>query len=364
MNMNAKAQPVESGFMQTADKLPWTHYGSLVFEKIEGLAQNNPNPVLRIDSSGELLFANQAALHLASSMEFLSPFDLLGLRDYEWVEKRPSLDQSWIHETTFHNGQTYRWYLVHEKQDESFACYGFETSDLRHCEIALIESQRMEWIGQTAATIAHDFNNYLGSIIMAIEGAERAEKAGKPHGRFLEIAKNTAHQATQLSRRLSDFGKTSDRKTEKIRLDAFFESRRDLFVNCLGKAITFNVDVSSRQKDASINFDPALLEQTLMNLLVNARHAIEDNSPKKGIVTITHELSPDGKPRLIIEDNGIGMDEKTRSRIFDPYFTTKKSGRGSGLGMFAVITILKESGGAIAVQSEPGIGTRFTLEFA
>jgi len=361
--MEPQAHPGKriSGYM--GGELSHTHRDNASVPEFDSLPHSNPNPVLRIDPVGELLFCNEAAENLASSLGFPSSLGLIDIQVNGWEEIIPPWDQTRIHESTYQNGQTYRWYLVREKHTENFACYGFETSDLKHCEIALIESQRMEWIGQTAATIAHDFNNYLGAIIMAVESAEDAEKAGKPAGKFLELARNTAQQATQLSRRLSDFGKSSDRKMKWILLRTFFESRIDLFKSCLGKEISLNLDSSIQQEDACLYFDPALLEQVLMNLLVNAKHAVEERQAEKGEVTIACQVSPEGNTQLIVEDNGIGMDKRTRSRIFAPFYTTKEKGHGSGLGLFAVLAILKESGGGIEVNSEPGNGTRFILEF-
>lgn len=130
---------------------------------------------------------------------------------------------------------------------------------------------------------------------------------------------------------------------------------------CSIEAGAIRFDCFVAQETPSITTDPFLLEQLLMNLLVNARDAVEETGRTDGRINVTIETARSGGIMVSVEDNGTGMSSETRQKLFDPFYTTKPEGQGSGLGMFAVNAILERLGGEMSVESTLGCGTRFEM---
>jgi two-component system, cell cycle sensor histidine kinase and response regulator CckA len=235
----------------------------------------------------------------------------------------------------------------------------------------LRQGQKMEAVGQLAGGLAHDFNNLLGVILGYCEILEeRSDLAGSSHEMVVEIH-SAGTSAKNLTQRLLAFSRRQ--VLQPVFLDLNESVKR--MDTMLGRLIGNDVELKSVLQDGlgTIKADPSQLEQVLMNLAINARDAMPKGG-KIALVTSNVEIDethaqqhPSMKPgryvMLTVSDTGSGMDMETQSRIFEPFFSTKAPGRGTGLGLSTVFGIVKQSGGTIEVYSETGKGTTFKIHF-
>ena len=240
-------------------------------------------------------------------------------------------------------------------------------------EIQLHQAQKLEAIGQLAGGVAHDFNNILTAILSHVElslDSARAE-LGFEHSLVgsMEQIEGAAQRASALTRQLLAFSRRDVIRPQAVNLN---EVLADLD-KMLRRLITEDVvlDVVAAPRLPSVEADTGQLEQVIVNLVVNAVHAMPDGG-RLTLETSTVTLEKDyaqshAEARLgphvllAISDTGSGMDAATLERIFEPFFTTKAMGKGTGLGLATVHGIVKRSGGHIMVYSEPGLGTMFKV---
>jgi len=244
-----------------------------------------------------------------------------------------------------------------------------DITDRKLLENQLQQSRRMEAVGRLAGGIAHDFNNLLTIIKGYAELA--LNRPGVPPERSSDIQQigNAAERASTLIRQLLAFSRRQVLQPKSLDLNAIVESLDKLLSRLMGADI--HMKTACSPNIGTVKADPAQIEQVIMNLVVNARDAM----PSGGRLTIeTANVDLDAnyardhvtvKPgpyvMLAVSDTGIGMDSDTQSHIFEPFYTTKGSGRGTGLGLSTVYGIVKQSGGYIWVYSEPGKGTSFKV---
>jgi signal transduction histidine kinase len=228
-------------------------------------------------------------------------------------------------------------------------------AEQRRLERQVRQTQKMEAVGQLAGGIAHDFNNLLtviGGNVLLLGSSDLAPEA-REHLEEISVA---ANRASALTRQLLSFSRAREPNTSDVDLNAVVGEVEGL----LRRLIRADVEVDVVLEDGlpTVRTDRGQLEQVLINLAVNARDAMPDGG-RLTIGTGRH----DGDVLLRVRDTGIGMDELTRERIFEPFFTTKPPGEGTGLGLTNVYGLVVQSGGTIAVDSELGAGTTFTLAF-
>jgi signal transduction histidine kinase/ActR/RegA family two-component response regulator len=235
-----------------------------------------------------------------------------------------------------------------------------------HLHEQLLHAQRMESIGTLAAGVAHDMNNILGSITnmaeLLLEGSAPAQRPD------VESILKQAARGGELTRGLLAFSRKGQYRKQPVVLDQLLEDLVPLFGRTLPKSVEIRTHFGAR--NAFVLGDPALLQQMVINLGVNAADAMTGTGVLE-IATDTVELS-DAEAALMglevgrhvvvrVADNGPGMDDATRRRAFEPFFTTKSPGKGTGLGLSTVWGIVQSHGGAIALASELGRGTTFTI---
>jgi signal transduction histidine kinase len=231
-------------------------------------------------------------------------------------------------------------------------------SELLALERHLAEAQRMEALGRLAAGVAHDFNNFLTVIQGNVELARRDHDS--PTLAEIEIA--TA-RATELISRLLAFARQQPSSPTTLRLDEVISNLEPILVRLAGNGIELTLALASR---FPVDADPVQLEQILLNLVANARDAM----PRGGaLVVSTRDVSVNAEQEsavrpgdyavLSMRDEGIGMDPATLARAFEPFFSTKEQGKGSGLGLATVRGIATRSGGGVEVDSQLGRGTTF-----
>ena len=235
-------------------------------------------------------------------------------------------------------------------------------------ELQLQQSQKMEAVGRLAGGIAHDFNNLLTAILGFTGLALDKVNAGTTPVRFeLEQVKQAADRAARFTKQLLAFSRQQVLLPRLIDPAASIEAMMPMLRQLLGEDVELSI---VDRAEGKTKVDPGQFEQVVMNLAVNARDAMP-NGGRLLLGTSNIELSPTDAVRLQVspgsyvllkvEDNGLGMDDATRARIFEPFFTTKPPGQGTGLGLSTVYGILKQSNGAIEVETEVARGTTFKV---
>lgn len=226
----------------------------------------------------------------------------------------------------------------------------------------LRQSQKMEAVGRLAAGVAHDFNNILGGILGFAELARIEEAVPPSVVAHLDGIISAAQRAKDLVQHLLTFSRQKDRKRQALHVQAALSDVLKLLRASLPASVELRTTFDPSAPPIFAN--PTELHQIITNLVTNAWHAIGSGT---GVIEIiTDVVTPPGAcrhVRLRVRDNGCGMDERIREHIFEPFFSTKAPGKGSGLGLAVVHGIVESCGGSITVQSEPGKGTTFTLIF-
>jgi len=244
-----------------------------------------------------------------------------------------------------------------------------DITNSKQAEEELLQSQKMEAIGQLAGGVAHDFNNLLTVILGHSEMVLMNHNLGETITESLNEIKRSAERAASLTSQLLAYSRKQKLQPKVININELIRHNRKMLGRLIGEDINLRTRLDSEA--GNIKIDPAQLEQVIMNLAVNARDAM----PKGGQLTIkTHHLRldesfvkyhPEVKPGdyilLSVSDTGHGMDEETKRHIFEPFYTTRGVGQGTGLGLSTVYGIVKQSRGYIYVDSEPGQGTSLTI---
>ena len=233
------------------------------------------------------------------------------------------------------------------------------------------QAQKMEAVGRLAGGIAHDFNNLLMVISGYTEVLLDHLMVGHPlHGKA-EAIQQASDRASTLTRQLLAFSRKQLLELKVIDVNAIVADMERLLRPLIGE----DVELSTQLAPAvgCTRADAGQLEQVIMNLVVNAKDAMPNGGKiciRTAVVTLdeSHRMENTfikNGPYLMISvsDTGQGMDRETQTRIFEPFFTTKEKGKGTGLGLSTVYGIIKQSGGYVFVQSEPGRGSVFTIYF-
>ncbi len=239
-------------------------------------------------------------------------------------------------------------------------------------EAQLRQAQKMEAIGHLAGGIAHDFNNILTSIngYLALAEDRQAELGDVRLGRYLEQARLSARRARDLIRQLLTFSRGQRGTPRPLQLQPLVEELAHFLAPMLPKTVAF--EVSPPAIEASVMADPVQLEQVLMNLCINARDAVDGHGririgiepapPGEAVCASCRDsLDPHGHVALVVADDGPGIAPETLERMFEPFFSTKPVGKGSGMGLATVHGIVHEHGGHILIDTAPGCGTRFCV---
>lgn len=324
-----------------------------------GLPESNPNPVLVISLQGECLFANPAAVALQNECGVENPRDLL---PHSWLENLSAgdpLPENGRAARELPGPKMFSWVLSDAGEPGTRACFGADVTSLMHCENALQELQRFEIMGNAASAIAHDFNNYLMAFSMACEllTTEPLTPDGKA---AITTAQKNIQGAVGLVKRLRAFGASRESKTDRIPVREFMEAMESTAQLFTTKRIEVAVD---KGPEAFVLADRDRLEQAVINIIINATHALE--ATEQPCLKLNADLQHDSEGtvfwELEISDNGCGMEEEVRKNIFEPFFTTKKDRGGTGLGLATAYSAIRRWNGHLRVESKPGKGTTFTI---
>jgi two-component system cell cycle sensor histidine kinase/response regulator CckA len=240
---------------------------------------------------------------------------------------------------------------------------------LRDSEKELRQAQKMEAIGQLAGGIAHDFNNLMTAVIGFSELTLAQLGATDPTRTFVNEIKRAGERAGAMTQKLLAFSRNQVFRTQVLDLNLVVGEADKLLRLLVSDDIELECVLDPEL--GPVSADPGQLEQVIINLAINAGDAM----PAGGKLTIETrnielearhrsayaDLPPGPYAMLMVSDTGTGMSESTLRQIFEPFFTTKEVGKGTGLGLSTVFGIVRQSGGDVGVQSEPGHGTTFTV---
>ena len=249
--------------------------------------------------------------------------------------------------------------------------YLIDTTEMKNLEEQLRQAQKMEAIGRMAGGIAHDFNNLLTIILGYITLAKEKGLDNEPLDSELEGIRTAAGKATRLTRQLLAFSRQQVLKPEVVDTNALITDLEKMLQRLVNEDISLSIFAGAG--NPKIYVDPGQIEQVLLNMVVNARDAVNvqgkltiESRNQRVSETIQTPLGavPVGDYCVIeVEDNGIGIPEDQLSLIFEPFYTTKPADKGTGLGLSTVYGIVKQSKGYIDVRSEVDKGTKFQLYF-
>jgi PAS domain S-box-containing protein len=240
-------------------------------------------------------------------------------------------------------------------------------TERKQLEARLAQAEKMQAIGQLAGGIAHDFNNLL-TVINGYCDLLLAGKGAAHQRQYLEMIRQAGERASGLTQQLLAFSRKQVTRTEAVDINSIVSEVVRLSRRLIGENIRVAEDLCGG--DGTVMADAAQIRQMLMNLVINARDAMPEGGELR-IATSIEELNAHLATQLdlplgaylalAVSDSGIGMDESVRSHIFEPFFTTKDVGKGTGLGLSTVYGAVRQSRGAILVESEPGRGTTFRI---
>jgi PAS domain S-box-containing protein len=352
-------------------------------ERFRAMYESAPSAMLLLDLHGTVLAMNRSAEELLGYEEA----ELLGTSTAELrhPDDAPELS-ALVAELVAGRRETFRAEARYVRKDGDMAVASLAVALVRDADgrpdyvIAMAEdvtkarvleerlrqSQKLEAVGRLAGGVAHDFNNMLTAIggytALALDHAA----PGTPlHGDLEEIRK-ASDRAGLLTRQLLAFSRKQVLQPELLNLNSVVLELESMLRPLIGEdvALTTRLDPAL----GPIEADPGQLHQVVMNLVVNARDAM----PGGGSISVetanvdvaegeTDEIEPGRYVALTVRDDGHGIDAETLAQIFEPFFTTKDAGKGTGLGLATVYGIVKQSGGYVAVESEVGAGSAFTI---
>src|SRR5262245_27937801 len=256
-----------------------------------------------------------------------------------------------------------------ERDQEAAIVYALDTTEKRALQNQVVQQQKMETIGRLAGNVAHDFNNLLGAIMMATDFLLNAHRPTDPSFQDIMQIKQNANRAASLVRQLLAFSRKQTLRPLVIELSETLPDLKMLLQRLIGERV--KLDIPLVRDLWQIKADIGQFEQAIINLAVNARDAM----PEGGVLTIrTSNVSaaesarlqykgmPAGEYVLIeVADTGTGIAPDVINKIFDPFYTTKEIGKGTGLGLAVVYGFIKQTGGFIYPDSELGKGTTFRI---
>jgi PAS domain S-box-containing protein len=348
----------------------------------------NPNLIFVKDWNGRFILVNQAIAEIYGT----TPAGLLGKTDADF---NPNPDEiahflrddrevmssgrpKFISEEPVTNPSTQetRWFQtikiplqLADETTPTMLGVATEITERKRLEEQLLQSQKMEAVGQLAGGVAHDFNNILTAIVGYTDLLTAEFSGNTRQMEDLEEIRKAARRAAALTRQLLAFSRKQVLEPRLIDLN-------DVVLNLdkmLRSLISENIELKTGLAPdlAATRADPNQVEQVIMNLAINARDAMPDGGTltietKNASLDQTYAAQhvaviPGDYVMLAVTDTGCGMDDATKARMFEPFFTTKPVGRGTGLGLSTVYGIVKQSGGNIWIYSEPNKGTTFKI---
>ncbi|MCB2211615.1 PAS domain S-box protein [bacterium] len=349
-------------------------------ERYKGIFNSSPIGIFHYNRIGVIIDCNNRFIEIIGATKDV----LVGMNMYERLNDQVLLEEisNSLHTGTGHYEGMYRSVTgnkttpvrVHLKairNDNGEIVSGIgmveDVTEQKKLEEQLRQAQKIESIGHLAGGIAHDFNNLLTPIFGNTEMIlQSMQKDDRDYVELEEIL-DTAERARDLVKQLLAFSRKQVLQLKMVNLTKLIKEFRPILRRTIREDIEMNYEMS--ESELVLSIDPVQMEQVLMNLCINAQDAM----PQGGNVTITTEetiiaegiknrgLKAGKYAKLVVTDNGVGIEKRVLTKIFDPFFTTKELGRGTGLGLSTVHGIVKQHHGDIQVTSKPNRGTKFTI---
>jgi signal transduction histidine kinase len=229
--------------------------------------------------------------------------------------------------------------------------------ELQTTQAQMLQQERLAAIGQLAAGVAHEFNNMMAPVILYSDMLQQGIPLPASEQQKLQVIGEQGRRAAELTQQILDFSRQSMLRRQSVNLVTLVERVQQLLVHTLPERIKLKLKVSAQTVMAEV--DPTRIQQALMNLAFNARDAM----PEGGTLTIEVAYQDHVTPQaqIIVSDTGSGIPDEVLPHIYEPFFTTKEAGEGTGLGLAQVYGIVGLHNGEIDVATEVGKGTTFTL---
>jgi PAS domain S-box-containing protein len=338
-------------------------------QKLAAFPRWNPNPVLEFAADATLTYYNDAAKEMALSLGKEHPSGILPEGTGNIVKECLAKGQNKLRLETTIASRTIVWSFFPVISNQVVHCYAADATERLSLESQLRHAQKMESIGQLAAGVAHDFNNLL-SIVQGYSTLLMEEKDLKPEmSEALKQIASATERATHLTRQLLTFSRKQVLNVRTLDLNEGINNVSKLLRRVVGESVSLQFNYSPSLP--AVEADTGMLEQVVMNLAINARDAMSQGGQlmmgTKAVEIDEAYVQHNPEARtgrfvcLSVADTGCGMDEVTLGRIFEPFFTSKASGKGTGLGLATVYGIVKQHRGWIEVQSRIGRGTTFRI---
>lgn len=360
---------------------------------LRNVIDTNPSLIFVKDAKGRFALANEAvARAYGTTVE-----DLLGKTDQEFngdasqVKRfrdddldvlRTGQDKSIQEERlTFHSGETHWLQTVKKalrmpgRKDPLVLGVATDVTERKILQEQLAQSQKLEAVGQLAGGIAHDFNNLLTGILGC---ANLLSSTFRDQPQVTELAgqiEKTTERAAELTSQLLGFARRGKHRNVCIDIHSSIEEVRSLLGRTIESDIHMSADIAA--EDLYIQGDPVQIQQVLLNICLNARDSMRptaggtrggslsimtrSHDRKTLPLTIQRELSGDAFVEISVQDTGCGIPRELQARVFEPFYTTKDDGRGSGMGLSMAYGIVRNHGGAIGLESVEGVGTTFSI---
>ena len=329
----------------------------MISPSVESLSGYSPEEI--IGQSMANLYANPD-----NRVEFLRQLEQNNgiVRGYEAAMTRKDGSTVWVSTTA-------RYVLDDDKHVIGVEGTTRDVSERKQLEEQLRRSQKMEAVGQLTGGIAHDFNNILGIIMGFVQIVQGRLKDDPELVQYLEIALDGTRRGAEITRKLLNFSREEAGETEHTSVNDFIMRMENLIAKSLTPAI--KVEAHLAENLWPVEIDPGDLEDTLLNLSLNASDAMPEggtliletaNKILDDNYVIRNPSAMAGEYMMIsVSDTGTGMTDEVKEKLFEPFFTTKEVGQGTGLGLSMVYSFVERSGGHIKVYSEPGAGTTFRI---
>jgi two-component system cell cycle sensor histidine kinase/response regulator CckA len=256
-----------------------------------------------------------------------------------------------------------------DRETEAAIVYAIETTEQRRVVTERDTAEKMKTVGQLAGGIAHDFNNVLSAIMMATDFLLNAHKPTDPSFADIMQIKQNANRAASLVRQLLAFSRRQTLRPQVLDLGETLSDLTMLLRRLIGEKVA--LDVVHGRDLWPVKVDISQFEQVIVNLAVNARDAMPDggrltlrtaNVTPEQAAALAYKGMPEAEYVLVeVRDTGVGIPEEIGEKIFEPFFSTKEVGKGTGLGLSTVYGIVKQTGGFIYFESEPGQGATFRI---
>lgn len=336
--------------------------------RLERLIDSAHSPILSIDENGQIALFNAAAEAafgyagsevLGKSLAFLIPEEM-GLSDGAQVaggETSPTREVFGRKK----DGTDFPIEVAMTRVDTVEGPFATaiirDLSERKAFEQRLVQSAKMEALGQLAGGIAHDFNNLLAIILANVDLVADALPANSRAFADLDRVRRTSQRGVDLIGRMMRFARKKQAVAVRINAATALEDLTTILRRTLGRGIA--ISLACDDADLFIAADPALFETSILNLAFNARDAMPDGGELEFTLLRTGRTFVE----IRVRDTGSGIPLEIQERIFEPFYTTKAAGKGTGLGLATVRNFVAEAGGRIQVDSIPGMGTTFTLRF-